>query len=163
MKTLDDFAVVVRSFCDWTEADRSTQTGYAVMLLARRHLASLYASAIDLPEIDCEPVDDVLTHEDYKQTYHRFDSLPVGYYGRACDPLDLTSGETSLGDLADDLADIWRDLKEGLLLFDGGHRDAAAASWQESFTIHWGNHAANALAVIQDWLGQNRYANAREA
>ncbi len=156
MTSLDDFAVAVRSYCDWVEGAHSTEGRYADMLQARRHLASLYATALGLPEVECEWVDSVLTHEDYMQTYRRFDSLPVGYYGRVFDPLDLDAGDASLGDLVDDLADIWRDLKEGLLLFDAGRRDAAGASWQESFTIHWGVHAVNALAVIHYWLGQNR-------
>jgi hypothetical protein len=76
----------------------------------------------------------------------------VNYYGEHADPLEIGSGETSLGDLADDLADIWRDLKEGLEVFDTGNPAGAAYHWHEHFTIHWGSHAASALNILQYWI-----------
>lgn len=156
MTTLDEFAIVVRRYCAWADNVPPVASARAEMLLLRELLAVLYAHALSLPQVDCEWVDHVLSHEDYRRMFTRFGSLPVGYYNRALDPLNADSGELSLGDVADDLADIWRDLREGLLLFDSGRREAAGASWQESFAIHWGEHAVNALAITQFWLGQNR-------
>jgi hypothetical protein len=156
MTTLDEFAILVRRYCAWADNVLPIESVRAEMLFLRELLAVLYAHALTLPQVDFEWVDRVLSHEDYQRMYTRFGSLPVGYYGRALDPLNVDSGELSLGDLADDLADIWRDLREGLLLFDSGRCEAAGASWQESFAIHWGEHAVNALAITQFWLGQNR-------
>ena len=156
MTRLIEFAIVVRRYCDWAGCVPPVGFVRAEMLQVRELLAVLYAQALALPQVDCEWIDRVLTHEDYQRMFARFGNLPVGYYGRACDPLDAESAELSLGDLADDLADIWRDLREGLLLFDSGRREAAGASWQESFAIHWGEHAVNALAITHFWLGQNR-------
>ena len=157
MTSLDDFALAVRHFCDWAQCASSTETAKSEMLTARRHLSSLYAKAVDLPRFECEWEERSLSSDDWSTVFKRFGRLPVGYYGSVCDPLEVPAEETALGDLADDLADIWRDLKEGLLLFDEGDRDAGGASWQESFDTHWGEHAANALAVIHVWLSRNRW------
>lgn len=124
--------------------------------MARRYLSTLYAMAADLPQFESGWTEGALTHDDWSVTFQRFGELPVGYYGNVCNPLEVPAGETALGDLADDLADIWRDLKEGLIMFDKGNRDAAGFSWQESFNTHWGTHAVNALAVVHVWLSQNR-------
>ncbi|SHG60966.1 DUF5063 domain-containing protein [Massilia sp. CF038] len=159
MTSIDDFAIAVRGFCDWAELAASATTAKSEMLLARRHLSTLYAMAANLPECECEWVDSTLTRNDWTVTFKRFGQLPVGYYGTICNPLEVPAAESALGDLADDLADIWRDLKKGLFLFDAGDRAAAASQWQESFTIHWGDHAANALAVVHFWIGQNRYTD----
>ena len=54
--------------------------------------------------------------------------------------------------LADDLADIWRDLKEGLLVFDVGDESSrryAVWSWRFHALIHWGlTHVTSALKPI---------------
>lgn len=154
--SLDDFALAARQFCDWAECKSSAGTARSEMLVARRHLSSLLVMAVNLPQFECAWRDSTLTHDDWTETFERFGVLPVGYYGGVCDPLEVPAGDTALGDLADDLADIWRDLKEGLLLFDKGERNAGGFSWQDSFDTHWGQHAADALAVIQFWLTQNR-------
>lgn len=157
MSVIDDFAIAVRGFCDWAQLATPDTTSKSEMLLARRHLSTLFTMAVDLPQCECEWADSTLTDDDWTATFKRFGQLPVGYYGAICDPLEVPAGEAALGDLADDLADIWRDLKEGLILFDSGDREAASFRWQESFAIHWGDHAANALAVVHSWIGKNRY------
>ncbi|WP_028105217.1 DUF5063 domain-containing protein [Pseudoduganella violaceinigra] len=159
MTAIVDFAVVVRGFCEWAQSGLSTHDSKSEMLLARRHLSFLYAMASDLPHCECQWAESALTNDDWTAIYKRFGQLPVAFYGAILDPLEVPAREAALGDLADDLADIWRDLKEGLILFDSGDRDAASFKWQESFAIHWGDHAANALAVIQFWLGKNRYGD----
>lgn len=83
-----------------------------------------------------------------------FEALALSDLASCLDPLDVGSSETSLGDLADDLADIWRDVKSGLELFDADEVEAAAFEWHHSFTIHWGSHAANALSILQHWIGR---------
>lgn len=155
--SLDDFAYSVRSYCEWTNTTMATATAKSEMVTARRHLSSLYAMAVNLPTYECDWVGRPLTDVEWTETFKRFGALPVGYYGSICNPLEVPAGEAALGDLADDLADIWRDLKEGLTIFDDGFRDAAGWQWLDSFNIHWGAHASNALAVIHFWLAQNQY------
>jgi hypothetical protein len=145
------FADAARDYCRWAEAAPSAAE--TDMLIARRHLASLTALALDLPDAACDANDPVpIPTEAWRSVFKRFGELPVNYYNNCIDPLHAVGAEPSLGDLADDLADIWRDLKGGLLLFDAGQAGAAACAWREGFAIHWGRHAASALFVLQCWL-----------
>jgi hypothetical protein len=51
--------------------------------------------------------------------------------------------------LADALADIWRDLRQGLIaLREGVPADNVAWEWRFSFQTHWGAHAVEALRAI---------------
>ena len=64
--------------------------------------------------------------------FTRFSALPVNYYGECLHRLQIESGETCLGDLADDLADIWRDVKRGLEVFDAGDIEGATIEWHQA-------------------------------
>lgn len=48
------------------------------------------------------------------------------------------------GSLADDLTDIYFDLRHGLELYDELWPQRAARSWQSSYRIHWGQHLVDA-------------------
>ncbi len=58
--------------------------------------------------------------------------------------------------LADDLADVYRDLKKGLDAFgrsdDNDHR--AVEDWKLFFVIHWGDHCASALRALNSLIEQ---------
>lgn len=54
------------------------------------------------------------------------------------------------GSLADDIADIYRDLKEGLILKDEASPRNAIWEWRFGFDSHWGHHAIDALKAIHD-------------
>jgi len=82
--------------------------------------------------------------------------MPFRYYESRHNPLDIENREYALGDIADDLADIWRDLKPALELYDNNDHAAAAAEWQFDFEIHWGRHATAALYALHCWLADNR-------
>ncbi len=63
--------------------------------------------------------------------------------------------EEMTGSLADDLTDIYCELKSGLRLYEQDP-DSAAAAWTQGFEIHWGEHLIDAerhLAglVVGDW------------
>jgi hypothetical protein len=44
------------------------------------------------------------------------------------------------GSLADDLTDIYFELKRGLKLFELGGENKALSWWQSGFVLHWGQH-----------------------
>jgi hypothetical protein len=55
--------------------------------------------------------------------------------------------------LWDDLADIYRDLKDGLNLWDSNTHDAqreASWKWRTNYEIHWGTHLARATQTIHE-------------
>jgi hypothetical protein len=54
-----------------------------------------------------------------------------------------------MGTLADDLADIYRDLAEGLSNAEQGHMEDACFDWAQSYQSHWARHAVNALGAIE--------------
>jgi hypothetical protein len=58
-------------------------------------------------------------------------------------------------DLADDLADIWRDVKSGLLLYRSENPAAASWEWRFHFKAHWGRHATGAMHALQAWFSAN--------
>ena len=71
------------------------------------------------------------------------------HYHFVFDP--LSDSKAIDGSLADDLADIYRDLKDGLALScakDYPARDVAF-EWRLGFESHWGRHATNALCIIR--------------
>jgi hypothetical protein len=53
-------------------------------------------------------------------------------------------GEGMSGSLADDLTDIYFELKRGLCLLSSADPDAVARFWQSGFTAHWGQHLVDA-------------------
>lgn len=61
-----------------------------------------------------------------------------------------TDNEAIHGSLADDIADIYRDLKDGIVLKEAKGVPASEIifEWRFGFTSHWGQHAVNALRTI---------------
>ncbi len=147
-----DFARAAREFCAWAEAapaDVSVEVDRA-----RGALAELYRSALSLPREypDGDDPDDVdIAQDDWQRVYERFGALPLGYYSVCLDPHEVPTEAIGVADLADDLADIWRDLKEGLCYFDAGQQSYAAWHWRWHFDSHWGKHAASALFALHTW------------
>lgn len=58
--------------------------------------------------------------------------------------------EAIYGSLADDIADIYRDLKEGLVLHHSGlaSPNDILWDWRLGFYSHWGKHSMDALRTI---------------
>lgn len=67
-------------------------------------------------------------------------------------PFD-SSQEPMVGDLRDDLADIYRDIKPGLRAWDTGMKSYLpdiAFGWKINFDLHWGPHAVDAMRVLHE-------------
>lgn len=61
-----------------------------------------------------------LAHEDWLAVYQRFCALPFNEYASYAQPHDREDPSPGIGNVADDLADVWRDLKGGLALYEKG-------------------------------------------
>jgi hypothetical protein len=148
-----EFAKAAENFCIWTEGMPTDALGEARS--ARKLLIELLRCAIELP--NGEPGRDApeISDEEYQKIYNRFESLPFKFYSECFNPLTIPAEEPVTADLADDLADVWRDLKRGLLLYQAGHWDAAVWEWHLHFDSHWGHHATGALYALQTWLSAN--------
>jgi hypothetical protein len=148
------FADTVRAYCQWAEGEPASQEAEAKT--ARLYVARLYAQALELSTTANWDGDaPTISHDVWLSVFKRFASLPVSYYGECLDPLEVPASDTCLGDLGDDLADIWRNLKCGLDVFDSGEIEGAVFEWEQSFRIHWGMHAASALYILQRWIERN--------
>ena len=65
-----------------------------------------------------------------------------------------------VADLADDLADVWRDVKRGLSLFNAGHVEAACWEWRQGFLATLGYHAAGGIYALHTWLAERSQGEA---
>jgi len=55
------------------------------------------------------------------------------------------------GSLADDFADIYRDLTAGIVLYQRASRESvqeAVWQWKFGFETHWGRHAVDSLRAL---------------
>jgi hypothetical protein len=55
------------------------------------------------------------------------------------------------GQLTDDLTDIWKDVKTGLLMLDAGRPEAESDAlwhWRSMLEVHWGPHASWAIGAL---------------
>lgn len=150
------FAEIVRRYCDWAESPLVDVN--SDMQTARKLLAELHLAVLDLPEDEFED-DDVeledVTVEQWKAVRERFANPPVEGYWSVFDPTKAQENDTVFGLLSDDLADIYRNIKYGLRLFDAGHIIEATWEWRFNFKIHWGRHLLDAQKVVYSWFSND--------
>jgi len=142
------FEHAARRFCAWAEADPRAPD--VELHLAMRYVTDVYAAALMLPETDpqTEGPDRQADESAHEALYRRFLSLPFQYYGVVFDTSTLPPEEALVGDVADDLLDIYKELKCGLLHYEAGDVSEAVFQWRFSWGIHWGRHATNALRAM---------------
>ena len=152
MDELTEFAEVAAEYCAWCDTPSKTELDEAQVAL--RILSRLYLLALKLRELEDTPGVEVdrPDHAAWRAVYERFGALPFNYYASIHDPREIDSAEVDVGDLSDDLADIYRDLSAGLSIFRAGHAAAAEWEWAWSFRHHWGRHASSAIHALHCWL-----------
>jgi hypothetical protein len=116
---------------------------------------SLYRAALRLPDVapatDGVP-DSAVDHRRWVVVFNSLRSVlgPHDIYWAVFDPTELEQPVT--GSIAEDLADTYRDLMNGLALLDAGAPVADVLwTWRFSFGNHWGRHVLGALQVTH-WL-----------
>jgi Domain of unknown function (DUF5063) len=124
-----------------------------------RSILDLYVAALALapgePDAELEPATR-MTDREWRALYERLSDQLAEFdsYSLVFDPFEIGS-EPVVGSLADDLADIYRDVAEGLASFRDGDVDEAVWQWRFGFDSHWGQHAAQALPALHA-LRRNR-------
>ena len=122
-----DFAAAATAFCAWCAGPVGEPQ--AELRAAQRHLALLYALALRLdPDVGADDVTpdadgSRCDEERWRTVYRRAGVLPVGYYAEVLDVQRLIDPPTGIGDVGDDIADVYRDLEEGLGLYRDTGRD----------------------------------------
>ncbi|MCU7805773.1 MAG: DUF5063 domain-containing protein [Candidatus Thiodiazotropha sp. (ex Lucinoma borealis)] len=143
---LTEFARLARNYCNFSEQEAPESAEVALIL---KLVSALYASAFLLkkkPGIEC--LGPNVTKDISDAIFKRFGSLRFNYYRVVDDPEKIPGDQPSAGDLADDLRDIYVDLKSGLASFDAGDINQAEEDWRTSFYLHWGQHATNVISVL---------------
>jgi hypothetical protein len=148
-----NFAQAARAYCAWVEGER--KQAEADVRSALLCLSGIYSAALLLPDLFDDSDEKEPSAENTIAIKESLAKLPVGFYGVCFDPLIVPPEEPVIGDVIDDLTDIWLDLKRGLLAFDEGKTNLAVWTWKFHFEIHWGRHAVSAISVLHCWLISN--------
>ena len=150
---LDSFEDLARRYCKLLE----DEAPIGALVFARECLIlllRLYDGAMQLPETAVgEEGTPRFSHETWKSMFESISARMPGSdcYWTVFEPLELEPPNPVVGSVADDLADVWRDLKSGLLLIDNGGlkcTNSAVWEWRFSFESHWGRHAVAAITAL---------------
>jgi len=157
------FASVAREFCSVIDSAPNLDR---IELLAQvyRILPQLIGEAISLPNIELGEDESQEEENRKSQARARF-RLSDAQWGQLYEFLKVKLGDLNLywkvwdptkdneaihGSLADDFADIYRDLKEGLNVGEA-HQALPEDNiwhWRFGYYSHWGKHAIDALRTI---------------
>jgi Domain of unknown function (DUF5063) len=121
------FAQVAREFCKWCESSIDTTSRDVA---GASWLCKLYASALSLSQTEPENEDGLpeIPAEILEQATQGLSAFDGRYYREYFDPDPTLTDESVMGDIGDDLFDIYRDIRRGLL--------------------HWGRHAVGAIFAL---------------
>jgi len=157
ISTLSDFAHEAQRFCDWAQNPLGDDAGAreALLRVSSLYLAGLHLSGDWQASLEPEPLPDSVSKQEWQRVYAASATLPFQYYSEISNPLEVPPEDAGVGDLADDIADIYRDVAEGLRLYEAGHPREALWQWVFNLTYHWGAHATSAMRALHWYLSDN--------
>lgn len=153
------FSKVAQAYCECLEKPTGDTELWLKNVLI--NLSQLYAAVHTLPEVELLEKD-IIPEEKFDVDNEEWGIIFMSvvnilgqarWYGMNYDPSEPNKDETvEVGDLADDLADIYRDIKPGLRAWDENKDEYLPEivwGWRETlFISHWGIHAVNALRIL---------------
>jgi hypothetical protein len=146
---LQPFADESRQFISWAKGDSSEPMDLRHALI---RVLAIYRAALDLPseyhaEASAEPLTRNTTDAALERVRQRVRLLPFDLYRSVFDPIfeNDADNEPVMCSIGDDIEEIFRDVAEGLQLFDENLALDACWSWGFNFRTHWSRHAVNAL------------------
>jgi hypothetical protein len=150
--SVEAFRCLAESYCALVEQIEQLEPSEVLRRLSVL-LPALIAKATELP--DLEPTEGYdapeISHGVWSERFAAIDST-LGHLGGYWTTMEVRSAaEPGVVPLpvADDLVDIWRDLRGGLdALTDNGTVADAVWEWRFNFGIHWGAHAIEALRAV---------------
>ncbi|MGD0582080.1 MAG: DUF5063 domain-containing protein [Bacteroidales bacterium] len=158
-----EFTAVAAEFCKYAE-HASEFKGAELLNILQKLLPLLYLKASMLPELESyfeDGNEKFVTESDWNLIH---DNLKVNF-GSANDYIELledpSAGDegTVLSGIAEDLADIYQDMKNFILLYQTG-TDAVMndAVWEcrMNFENYWGIRLLNALKAIHRFLSSDK-------
>lgn len=156
-----DFVAVAERFCSLIENHRVLTAGQLVSQAAPL-LVSLYGEALALPDVPVhsdEAIPNSLPREAEREIEEQINSK-LGHcytYWEVFEPYEEPGAEdwAVQGNIGDDLASIYRELKDGLASHYVGNdadRREAIWYWKSGFAYHWGRHLASCLKAMHSLL-----------
>jgi hypothetical protein len=146
------FVETAREFCRLIEGHRKGSRKSFLKRIAAT-LPHLYAAAVHLPRTSGSAR--VKARRLSSKEWQRLFMSLGRKLGRECCYWECFNPyvreELMAGSLADDFADIYRDIKPALLHYDNGDATAQVAAiteWRSGLLSHWGHHAIGALRVL---------------
>jgi hypothetical protein len=136
---VDAFVAAARLFVEFVE-DSDALTPEVFVVEAHSRLLQVYTGAMSLdPGVAPDDVDppSSMTTEEWWSLFERL-QRQLGAFDSVVD-----------GSLADDIADIYRDLRDGFVAYDSGDLGGAVWDWRVEFDSHWARHAAHAIFALQ--------------
>jgi hypothetical protein len=138
---VEEFRLRAESFVAFVDANAGIPRDQLVRELERQ-LVELYRAALDLDppnEIRQTEPRNALTHEEAARVQSRLSVQFGDYdaYGLVFDPFHQDDPSPVVALLSDDIADIYRDLQDGLMAFRAGDLDDAVWEWWFGFDNHW--------------------------
>jgi hypothetical protein len=174
MKTIADnaeiagrFAAIANRFCSVVDSASSVERT-DLLLQIYRILPKLIDEAISLPDVKLSDSDDAIegstqrasranvrrSAQEWRQLYNLLKEK-LGDWDRYWQVFDPTEDHEAIsGTLSDDIADIYGDLKKGLVLIEMHEvpPEDIIWNWRFLFYSHWGKHAMDALLAAHSRL-----------
>jgi hypothetical protein len=163
LNVADQFGLVAQQYCSLVDSAATVdKTEFLIRLY--RILPELVAEAIRLPPVEFGEDEDEeqeartrqirakteIKHEEWGLLYNSLKEKLGDWdlYWQVFDP--RTDNEAIHGSLADDIADIYRDLIDGIRLKETGQVPSYEVifDWRTGYLAHWGKHAIDALRTI---------------
>ncbi len=145
---INEFTELAQEYCNWVESEGNK--GEDRLFYLQVLLSKLYCWGIQLP--GCEATDLLESDEkpdlNHQDIIDKFKEFPVQYYSMIFNAQNIPSEEPVTGDVIDDLADIYKDLKDGLWYLSRGSEVDAVFHWRFSLGVHWARHALGAMYAL---------------
>jgi hypothetical protein len=154
MTPVDRFRKAASHYCSLIDGLEVGEELEGVVRRLHESVTELYAAAVglSLPAVnDHEPDVERFTHDEWIRLYERLREVFGGAdeYFEIWDSDGTDPRSVVEGSLADALADVYRDVSEGLAMDAAGAEADAVFAWTEGFWSHWGRHAADGVRVLQ--------------
>jgi hypothetical protein len=146
---------VARAYCDLIERAENVDAlwlGELAVLLPRLHVA---VSALGAP--DRRPAHSLMPDLDARfEIFAQLRSLLGSKDGYWMEFDVAQDGQFMTGSLADDLTDIYCELKHGLGVVDE-EPGRAFDSWRSGYRVHWGRHLVDAERHLYELRSRNQF------
>jgi hypothetical protein len=153
------FALPARAYLRWFWATIAEEVKVADMQNLHELLARLQAAAALLPAVWTAGEDSprIRRKTAADSASNIMLKLPVKEYSFVFNPLDEKERDPVLTALGNDLEDIYKNINDGLELYDAGSYQDALWTWQSLYYVHWGRHLSHAQTAIWQYLSQGNW------